>query len=229
MPNSPPTSVTETKIIMSDPTALGVFGLSMVTFVAASQKMGWTSGSAYLIPWALFLGSIAQVWASTIDFKKNNYFGAIVLGAYGLFWIAVAMHWAIGLGWLGAVGDKADPRQLGVACIGYFIFSLFIMVAALEANKVFAAILLMINVLLPSLALSIFGINAPFFSALAAYSELAVSLLGFYCAGAVFLNSYFGRTLLPLGRPFGFIRKGPPLHPVKVLHVIEPVAVVAKA
>jgi succinate-acetate transporter protein len=228
MPNSSPTPVRETKIMMSDPTALGVFGLSMVTFVAASQKMGWTSGSVYVIPWALFLGSIAQIWASSIDFKKNNYFGAIVLGVYGLFWIAVAMHWAIGLGWLGPVGDKADPRQLGVACIGYFIFSLFIMVAALEANKVFAAILLMINVLLPSLALSIFGINAPFFSALAAYSELAVSLLGFYCAGAVFLNSYFGRTLLPLGRPFGFIRKGPPLYPVKVLHVIEPVAVVAK-
>ena len=38
------TNFTETRIAMSDPTALGVFGLSMVTFVAASQKMGWTSG-----------------------------------------------------------------------------------------------------------------------------------------------------------------------------------------
>jgi len=221
------TPVTETKIIMSDPTALGVFGLAMVTFVAASAKMGWTSGTAYIIPWALFLGSIAQVWASSIDFKKNNYFGAIVLGAYGLFWIAVAMHWATSLGWLGPVGDKADPRQLGVACIGYFIFSLFIMVAAFEANKVFAAILVMINVLLPALALTIFGINAPLFSMVAAYSELAISLLGFYCAGAVFLNSFFGRTLLPLGKPFGFIRKGPLLRPVKEIHEIEPVAVVA--
>ena len=138
MPTASTTPTTETKIIMSDPTALGVFGLSMVTFVAASQKMGWTSGSVYVIPWALFLGSIAQVWASSIDFKKNNYFGAIVLGVYGLFWIGVAMHWAISLGWFGAVGDGADPRQLGVACVGYFIFSLFIMVAAFEANKVFA-------------------------------------------------------------------------------------------
>jgi len=220
MPATMQTPVTETKIIMSDPTALGVFGLAMVTFVASSQKMGWTSGSAYLIPWALFLGSLAQIWASTIDFKKNNYFGAIVLGVYGLFWASVSMHWAMGLGWLGAVGDKADPRQLGVACIGYFIFSLFILVAACEANKVFAAILLMINVLLPSLALSLFGVNAPFFSVLAAYSELAISLLGFYCAGAVFLNSYFGRTLLPLGKPFGFIRKGPALRPL----VVEPIA-----
>lgn len=215
-----PSPVTETKIIMSDPTALGVFGLSMVTFVAASSKFGWTTGTAYIIPWALFLGSIAQIWASTIDFKKNNYFGAIVLGAYGLFWIAVAMHWAIGLGWLGEIGATADPRQLGIACIGYFIFSLFIMVAAFEANKVFAAILVLINILLPSLALSIFGINAPFFGMLAAYSELGVALLGFYCAGAVFLNSYFGRPLLPLGKPFGFIRKGPQVKPVKDAHVI---------
>ena len=82
------------------------------------------------------------------------------------------------------------------------------MVAAFEANKIFAAILVLINVLLPSLGLSILGINAGLFSVLAAYSELAISLLGLYCAGAVFLNSYFGRVLLPLGKPFGFIQKG---------------------
>jgi uncharacterized protein len=200
--------VTETKIVMSDPTALGVFGLAMVTFVAASAKLGWTSGVTYIIPWALFLGSVAQIWASTVDFKKNNYFGSIVLGAYGLFWIAVALHWAISLGWLGAVGDKADPKQLAFACIGYFFFSIFIMIAAFEANKVFAAILVLINVLLPSLALSILGINTPLFSVLAAYSELGISLLGFYAAGAIFLNNFFGRVILPLGAPLGFISKG---------------------
>ncbi|MCE1171830.1 acetate uptake transporter [Azovibrio restrictus] len=205
---------TETKIVMSDPTALGVFGLSMVTFVAASAKMHWTEGVTYLIPWALFLGSIAQIWASAVDFKKNNYFGSIVLGAYGLFWIAVAMHWAISLGWLGAFDPaKADGKQLAVACIGYFIFSLFIMVAAFEANKVFAAILVLINVLLPSLALSILGVQPALFGSLAAWSELGISLLGFYAAGAIFLNNFFGRTMLPLGAPLGLIRKGPALVP----------------
>lgn len=204
--------VTETKIVMSDPTALGVFGLAMVTFVAASQKMGWTTGVTYLIPWALFLGSIAQIWASTIDFRKNNYFGAIVLGAYGLFWVAVAMHWATSLGWFGAIAANADPKQLAFACIGYAIFSFFIMIASFEANKVFAAILVLINILLPALAISILQKGTPLGEAShhwAAWSELFISLLGFYAAGAVFLNSYFGRTLLPLGKPFGWIRKGP--------------------
>ena len=38
----------------------------------------------------------------------------------------------------------------------------------------------------------------------------------------------FGRTLLPLGRPFGFIRKGPLTPAAKVVHVIEPIAAAAK-
>lgn len=199
----------ETKIVMADPTALGVFGLSVVTFVAASQKMHWTDGVTYLIPWALFLGSVAQIWASSVDFKKNNYFGAIVLGAYGLFWVAVAMHWAISLGWFGAVDPtKADPRQVGFAFIGFGLFSLFITVAALEANKMFAIILVLIDVLLFSLALASFGIAKELCGSLAAYSELTISLLGFYTAGAIFLNSFFGRVILPLGAPLGLIRKG---------------------
>ena len=37
----------------------------------------------------------------------------------------------------------------------------------------------------------------------------AIALLGFYAAGSIFINSYFGRTLLPLGKPLGLIRKGP--------------------
>lgn len=198
----------EVKVVSADGTALGVFGLALITFVAASQKMGWTTGSVYLIPWALFLGSIAQIWASTIDFKKNSYFGAIVLGTFGLFWMAVALHWAIQNGWFGAVPANADPRQFGFACLGFFIFSLFITVTAFEANKVFAVILVLINVLLLSLGLSILGINAELFHTLAAWSELLISLLGFYAAGSIFINSFFGRTLLPLGKPFGFIRKG---------------------
>ena len=66
----------------------------------------------YLVPWALFLGSFAQIWALSVDFQKNNYFGAIVLGAYGLFWGAVGIHWAISLGWFGAVGDKEIRSSL---------------------------------------------------------------------------------------------------------------------
>jgi len=207
MQNTPTSPSTETRLVLADPTALGVFGLAMVTLVASSQKLGWSSGASGIVPWSIFLGSIAQLWASTIDFKKNNYFGAIVLGAYGLFWIAVSLHWAVSLGWLGTFSVESDPRQLGFACIGYFVFSLFVMVAAFEANKVFAAILVLINILLPALALTLFDIAKETATLVAGWSELGIAVLSLYATGAVFLNNFFGRVVLPMGKPLGLIKK----------------------
>jgi len=200
--------VQETKIVTADPTALGVFGLSLITFVAASQKLGWTSGSTYLMPWALFLGSFAQLWAASLDFKRNNYFGSIVLGAFGLFWVAVTITWAIQNGFFGAIPENADLRQFGYACFGYMFFSVFITVAAWEANKVFGVILTLIVVLLGALGFQLLGINKEFFGPIAGWSEFLISILGFYAAGAIFLNSFFGRQILPLGKPMGWVRKG---------------------
>ena len=198
---------------MSDPTALGVFGLALVCLVASSQKLGLTSGTPFLLPWTIFLGSLAQIWASSIDFKKGNYFGAVALGTYGLFWMAMAFHWglqlAISLEWLAPIKALADTRQVGVAFLGYMVFSIFIMVAAMEANKCFFAILALINVLFFSLAMASFQVMPALFSDIAAYAELFISFLGFYACGANFLNNFFGRTVLPLGAPMGWIRKGP--------------------
>jgi len=200
--------VQETKIVTADPTALGVFGLSVITFVASTSKLHWTDGSTQLMPWALCLGSFAQLWAASLDFKRNNYFGSIVLGAFGLFWIAVTFTWAIANGFFGEGPKGGDLRQFGYACLGYMVFSAFITVAAWEANKVFGVILSLIVILLGALGLQILGINPDFFGPVAGYSELLISILGFYAAGAIFLNSFFGRQILPLGKPMGWVKKG---------------------
>lgn len=201
------TVLTETKIKMSDATALGVFGLAMVTLVASSVKLGWVSGNAYVVPWSIMLGAIAQIWAAKVDMKNNSYFGSIVLGAYGLFWMAVSIHWMIALGWFGDVGTS-NTKAVAFAYLGYFVFSIFITIAALEANKAFAAILVLIDVLLISLALAALGVATAAFSHIAAWSEFLISLIGFYAAGAIFLNGFFGRKVLPLGAPFGLTKKG---------------------
>lgn len=197
--------MTDIRMRMSDPTALGVFGLAMVTFVASSQKLGWTEGVNFIIPWAMMLGSLAQIWAAKVDFKNNNYFGSIVLGAYGLFWMAVSIHWMITLGWFGFTAG--DSKQVAFGFLGYFIFSLFITVAAFHVSKVFAAILTLIDVLLLCLGLNALGVS-PVFGSIAAYSELSIALLSFYACGGIFLNNFFGRTVVPMGKAFTFIKKG---------------------
>ncbi|MER2115681.1 MAG: GPR1/FUN34/YaaH family transporter, partial [Solibacillus isronensis] len=56
----------EVKISTADPSAIGLFGLAIVTFVASTQKLGWTEGLGLVIPWAIFLGGIAQFYASVL-------------------------------------------------------------------------------------------------------------------------------------------------------------------
>jgi len=47
--------VQNVKITNADPSALGLFGLAMVTLVASSQKLGLTDGLSFLIPCILFI------------------------------------------------------------------------------------------------------------------------------------------------------------------------------
>ncbi len=190
------------KIEVADPTTLGLFGLAMVTFVAASQKLGLTDGTSLVIPWAIFLGAIAQLIAGIFDFKHNNLFGAIAFSGYGLFWLGVSMSWMIGGGVFGEwFASTADFSQLGVAFLGYFIFSLIITVAAFRLNTFLSVLMLFIDVLLLALTLSTLC-GSHMWHVVAAWSELIISIGSFYGAAAAMLNKSYGRVLLPLGKPW---------------------------
>ena len=63
---------------IANPTALGLFGLAIVTFVASSQKLGITTGLSFVIVYALFLGATAQLIACILDFLHENIWGGTV-------------------------------------------------------------------------------------------------------------------------------------------------------
>jgi uncharacterized protein len=199
---------TQVKITTADPSALGLFGLAMVTLVASSQKLGLTEGLSFILPWAFFLGGLAQLFASVLDAKHNNIFGTTAFGAFGLFWFGVGTTWLIQLGFFGeALAANADPRQLGFAFIGYLIFSVFMTIGALETHKVLFFIFVFIDFLFIGLSLSTFGIMHEATHMLAAISELCIALLSFYGSAAIVLNTHFGRVFLPIGKPFGIFKK----------------------
>ena len=198
----------QVKITTADPSALGLFGLAMVTLVASSQKLGLTDGLSFVLPWAFFLGGLAQLFACIQDAKHNNIFGTTAFGAFGLFWFGVGMSWLIQLG---AFGDKlaanVDPKQLGVAFVGYLIFSVYMTIGAMETHKVLFFIFVFIDFLFIGLSLSTFGIMHEATHMLAAVSELIIALLSFYGSAAVVLNTHFGQVVLPVGKPFGIFKK----------------------
>jgi uncharacterized protein len=201
-------STAQIKIQTADPSAIGLFGLAMVTLVASSQKLGLTEGVSFIIPWAFFLGGLAQLFACVQDAKHNNIFGTTAFGAFGLFWLGVGTSWLIQLGFFGEkLAANADPKQLGIAFIGYLIFSIFMTIGAMETHKVLFLIFVCIDFLFIGLALSTFGIFHDVTHLIAAIAELMISLLSFYGSAAIVLNTHFSRVVLPIGKPFGIFKK----------------------
>ncbi len=208
MAHAPTGQTTNVSVTSGNPSAIGLLGLSMVTLVAASQKLGITDGTSLVIPWAIFLGAIAQIYAGAIDLKLNNVFGATAFFGYGLFWLGVASTWAIQHGVFGeSMQASADPRQLGFAFIGYLIFTLIMTVAATETNKFLLIDFILIDFLFIGLACSTLGFMPHFFHNLAAYVELAISLVSFYGVAANVMNATFGYEFLPVGKPLGIFKK----------------------
>jgi len=195
--------------LVGNPTPLGLLGLAMVTLVASTQKLGVTSGVAYIIPWAIFLGAAAQFLAGIMDFKHNNTFGATAFCGYGFFWFAVGTTWWMQTAGLIGKGAGFDTHQLGYAFLGYFIFTVFMTVGAMGTNKALFTIFFLIDLLFLGLFMSTLGWGGEAWHELAAYSELAISLVSFYLSGAVVLNTQYGYNVLPTGAPFGpFYQKG---------------------
>ena len=201
-------NVQQVKMTTADPSALGLFGLAMVTLVASSQKLGLTEGLSFILPWAIFLGGFAQLFACINDAKHNNTFGTTAFGAFGLFWLGVGGSWLIQLGVFGEeLAASVDPKQLGFAFVGYLIFSLFMTIGAMETHKVLFFIFVLIDFLFIGLSLSSFGIMHEATHMLAAVSEMLIAVLSFYGSAAAVLNAHFGRVFLPIGKPFGIFKK----------------------
>ncbi len=192
---------------LANPSAIGLFGLAMVTLVASSQKLGLTDGNSLIIPWAIFLGALAQIYASIVDLKLNNTFGATAFGGYGFFWLGVATTWMINYGMFGeTMAQNADMNQLGVAFLGYLIFTLIMTIGSMGTNKVLFIIFVLIDFLFLGLTLSTFGIMEHETHMLAAVAELLIALVSFYGVGANVLNTQFKKTILPVGKAFNIFK-----------------------
>ena len=196
--------IQKTQVMTCDPSAIGLFGLAMVTLVASSSKLGWTTGTALVIPWAIFLGGFAQLFASVKDAQKGNLFGATAFAGYGFFWLAMAMSWLTTAGVFGeSLAQAADPSQFGFAFIGYLIFSLFMTIGAVETNKMLFYIFVLIDLLFLSLSISTLT-GSHLWHMIAGYDEFLISMVGFYGFAGNVLNKHFNKEFFAPWKAFRY-------------------------
>ncbi|MBS3782298.1 MAG: GPR1/FUN34/YaaH family transporter [Candidatus Thermoplasmatota archaeon] len=173
-----------------------MFGLAVAALVIGVTYSGLADGTntALLIPWVLFFGAIAQLIAGTVEFKRNNIFGATVFTFFSMAMFSIALT-----AYINSFTDvTVDTTHYAAGLVAVLVFLLIVTVASIMTNKVLFSIVVVVDLAIPILIAHYLwgysGVTAGIFLIL-------TSALSFYAAAAVLLNTMAGKEILPLGRP----------------------------
>jgi len=184
------------QLTVSEPAALGLIGLAVAALIIGSGYLGLTSGvdKSLMIPWILFFGATSQIIAGTMEFKRNNIFGATVFTTYAMTMYSIALTLFIII----FTDVNFDIKHYAFGLIAILVFSLIATIASLMTNKALYSILIAVD--LAVILLIPHYLNG-FNSQPAGFFLIVTSVLSFYTAAAILINSMAGKTILPLGTP----------------------------
>lgn len=182
--------------LIADPAPLGLIGLAVAALVLASTDLGFVSSAAksLMAPWVLFFGATAQLIAGTIEFKRNNIFGATVFTTYSMTMYAITLTLFITI----FTGVEFNFAHYGFGLIAILAFSIIATIASLMTNKMLFIILIFVD-------LAVIALIPHYFFGATAFPAgiflLCTSATSFYTAMAILLNNMADRTIMPLGKP----------------------------
>lgn len=181
---------------IAEPACLGLIGLAIAALVLALTDLGlpYSEDESLIIPWTLFLGATAQLIAGIMDFKRDNIFGATAFTTYSMLWYSVSLTMYI----TNFTSVDFEIAQYAHGLIGFLIFSMILTIASSMTNKTLLGILLSIDIAIIALVLHILAGTGEIPVGIAL---IAVSLLSFYGAAGVLINTMADKEILPLGAP----------------------------
>lgn len=183
------------------PSILGLFGLAGATFIVAAHLAGWygtVESPAFLFPFAAMFGGLAQFLAGMWAFKARDGVATAMHGMWGSFWLAYGL-----LNLLVAVGVYAVPAG-SFPELGFW----FVALAAITALGAAASIVESLGLFatLSSLALGAAFLAVHYLTGIhwwevaGGWILIGSAAAATYTAGAMMLESAWGRVVLPLGK-----------------------------
>jgi succinate-acetate transporter protein len=181
----------------ANPAPLGLMGFGMTTVLLNIHNAGFFPISSMILAMGLFYGGIAQIVAGILEFRKGNTFGMTAFVSYGTFWITlVALIVGPRTGWV----DRTPEGFMGWFLVMWGIFTLFMFLGTLRANRALQFVFLSLTVLFFLLAIRDFA-ESPVVGAIAGWEGIVCGASAIYLAMAEVLSEQFERDILPIGRP----------------------------
>lgn len=185
----------------ANPGALGLAGFALTTFLLSAANAGWmhaATGSAWL-GYAFAYGGGAQIIAGIFEFCNKSVFGATAFTSYGAFWIGLGL-------WVELVEPNhphaAAATDLAWILLAWAIFNSYLLLWATAVDTTVFVIFFLLEVTLIILAVGGFTGNSAI-TQIGGYVGVLLALAAWYGSAAVVINEITGRSVLPLGKPFG--------------------------
>jgi succinate-acetate transporter protein len=178
----------------ANPAPLGLCAFGMTTILLSIHNAGVTALSSPIVAMAVFYGGLAQLIVGLMEWKKNNTFGMVTFGSFGLFWISFAAILV-----MPALGLAAAPTTLDLAAFlavwGVLIVGLFI--CSLRMHRILqvtlAAVVLLVVLLV---AANLSGIHVV--HTLAGIMGIIAGGLALYMGIGAVINEIYGSRVVPV-------------------------------
>jgi succinate-acetate transporter protein len=185
------------------PAVMGALAIACFGFFAILTGRVGHNAIPLLACWA-FGGGILQVAAGIIELKDKNLTGGNVILFFGSFFMfATCASLATKYG-LSQAGLPMDGRIEGWLWMAGLIFLVGMTPSYLKAPKVLFTLVVLVDialVLLVCLDLKL-NVDRALFASVCGWLLLISGCLALYLTAAISTNTNFGRTILPMGKPF---------------------------
>ena len=180
---------------LANPGPLGLMGFGMTTILLNIHNAGFFSVTTAIVAMGIFYGGFAQVIAGILEFRKGNTFGTTAFTSYGFFWIALVGIWYLPTS---SATVNTDATFLGIFLALWGIFTAFMFIGTLKANRALQFVFASLTVLFALLAIGNISGNHDIIH-IAGFEGIICGASAIYLAMAEVLNEQYGCTILPIG------------------------------
>jgi len=193
---------TRTAASVGEAAPLGLFGFASATFTLSAVNAGWfpAATAIFAIPLVLVFGGIVQFIAGMWSYRKGDTFSATAFGSFGAFNTTYAVYVLLNHAGL-IVGPGAGMGVIGVFIACFSLISFILMLGALRINMALVGVLLFLTLTYGLLGAGEIAGASPNLLSYGGWAGIISSVLAFYTAAAMVLNSVNGRAMVPLGAP----------------------------
>ena len=187
------------QIKLANPGPLGLMGFGMTTILLNIHNAGFFPVMTAIVSMGIFYGGLAQVIAGILEFRKGNTFGTTAFTSYGFFWIALVGIWYLPTS---PATAPTDATFLGIFLALWGIFTAFMFIGTLKANRALQFVFASLTILFALLAIGNISGNHNIIH-IAGFEGIICGASAIYLAMAEVLNEQYGRIILPIGAAKG--------------------------